>query len=327
MAGLNVINIIKSGEINAPTGYSPTGQPMALAVDNPYVTKDDFMQSYEASGLGLSVNDPFYDNGELDRKLLQASAWVNRHCRRWFDTQTIDSTKTGFIVRPFNPQMLTVVMLNRPITAINSIYIQVLNWFIQVEVASSGYLQIYPDKGFMKIVPLLSSAGTGVGSPIPAAILDHIPLGTLWTNYTFGYGTPLTGVALAQIGTTNKFQSPQGKRLWAPDQPITVYENAVKTAKTYTADFPNGIITFDSAPTLPVTADYTSNESTPFDIKEATQLYACHLIGQATQNPLGAKSLGIQTFNVSFGDKSNVLARVEDMLEPYVDRLPVFVGV
>lgn len=322
---------LQSGHIQTGNN-TPTGAKMRVAVDNPYMTKDEFVQSFEAQGLGIDANSPQYASGELDRKLLQASAWVNRYCRRWFDTQTIDEQKTGFQVRPYNPQLVTVVLANSPYSVINSIYIQVLQWFIQVDVTTSGMLQNFYDRGVYKIVPLLSTAGTGVGSPIPAAILDRVSLGVLWTNYTFGYGTPLTAQTLKLIGAvgTKQYQAVLGNRLWAPDQTLNVYDNGVlKTLNTdYTVDYPNGLVTFVGSYTVvgAITSDFTTNESIPFDLKEATLLLTCHLIGQAGQNPVGAKSISIQTFNISFGEKSNVKARVEELLEAYINRKPSILG-
>lgn len=319
---------LKSGFINVGNN-TPTGQPYKYAVDNPYICKDEFIQSWEASGLGITANSPQYSSGELDRKLLQASAWINRFCGRYFDTQTIDEQKSKFTVRPYNPQLVTVVLKNRPYSKINSAYIQVLQWFIQIIVSGPGsYLQDFYDQGFYKIVPLLSTAGTGVGSPIPAAILDHVPLGILWTNYTFGYGTPLTSQPLTRIGTTKQYQVVLGNRLWAPDQTINIYDSGILLPSTdYTIDKPNGLVTFISTytPNGAITSDFTSNDSLPFEIKEACTLLACHMIGQASQNPLGAKSLGIQTFNISFGENSSVYDRVKELLGPYSHQMPAFI--
>jgi len=221
-----------------------------------------------------------------------------------------------------------VVLRNRPYSKINSAYIQVLQWFIQIIVNGPGsYLQDFYESGFYKIVPLLSTAGTGVGSPIPAAILDHVPLGILWTNYTFGYGTPLTNQTLTKVGVSKQYQAPQGNRLFAPDQPINIYDtNVLVDPSNYTLDNPNGMVTFASGYTVngTITADFTSNESLPFEIKEACMLLVSHMIGQASQNPLGATSLGIQTFNISFGDKSAVYNRVKELLSPYSNTMPVF---
>lgn len=294
-----------------------------VAVDNPYITKDDFINSFEAMGLGINANTPAYGNGQLDTMILRASAWANRHCRRWFDTQTVDETKTQFSVRPFNPQLTTIILNNRPFNYINSIYIQVLQWFIQIQITQSGYLQIFPDKGMYKIVPLLSTAGTGMGSPLPASILDRQPLGVLWTNYTFGYGTPVTGIPLTLIaGLTAQFQCDNKYRLWAPSQPLTVSDQTgVVDSSKYIVDYPNGIVTFtDNTSHTNVTAAFTTNKSSPADIQEAVILYVLHLIGQAMQNPLGAQSLGLQTFNITFGDTSKVYDRALDILEPYVDK-------
>jgi hypothetical protein len=318
---------IKSGWFQTGNN-TPTGQPFKLAVDNPYITKDEYIQSFEASGMGITINSLQYQSGELDRKILQASAWINRFCGRWFDTQTIDQQDTGFTVRPMNPKLVTVVLKNRPYSKINTIYIQVLKWFIEVDTTATGYLQDFYASGFYKIVPLLSTSGTGVGSPLPAQIVDHVPLGVLWTNYTFGWGTPITGLTLTQIGNTLQYQAVLGKRLWAPDQPTVIYNNGVALVKDtdYTLDCPNGIVTMVAAQSGPITADFTSNESLPFEIKEACTLLVTHMIGQAQQNPMGATSMGIQTFNINFGDKSKVMERVEQLLTAYVNKMPLFLG-
>lgn len=319
---------IVSGQINTGNN-TPTGSPMQIAVDNPYLTKDDFIQSFEAQGLGITADTPQYQNGQLEKKILEASAWVNRICRRYFDTQTIDEQRTGFQVRPYNPQLVTNVLNNRPYSKINSIYIQVLQWFIQVDTSPSGYLQDFYSQGLYKIVPLLSTAGTGIGSPIPAAILDRVALGVLWTNYTFGYGTVLTAQPLTRIGNTKQYQAMFTNRLWAPSQPTNIYDSGILLSPSnYSIDYPNGIVTLiDSyTPNGAITSDFTTNESTPFEIKAATQLLLCHLIGQGLANPLGAKSYGIQTYNVNFGDKSNVEDRAIKMLQAHINQLPMVLG-
>ncbi len=322
------MTILQSGHISTGTN-TPTGAVMKVAVDNPYLTKDEFVGTFEAQGLGLSVDTPQYASGELDRIILRASGWINRHCRRWFDTQTIDETKTGVQIRPLNPQLVSVVLKNRPYSKINSIYIQVLKWFIQVDSTATGYLQDFPDKGFYRLVPLLASAGTGVGSPMPAQIADRTNLAVIWTNYTFGYGTTLTAQTLTVIGTTKQYQAPLGNRLWAPDQTLNVYDGATKLVLTtdYSVDFPNGMVTLVSTPSGAVTADFTTNESIPSEIKEACILLTSYLIGQAQQNPSGATSMGIQTFNINFGEENQVEARAKRLLEPYVDRAPTLIGI
>lgn len=315
---------LQSGHIQ--TGVNtPTGAKMMVAVDNPYLTKDEFVATSEGQGLGITADSAIYASGELDRKILQASSWINRTCRRWFDTQTIDEQKTGFTVRPYNPQLVTVLLDNSPYTRINSIYIQVLKWFIGIDIsATTGYLQDFYAQGFYKIVPMLSSAGTGLGSPLPAAIVDRIPLGVLWTNYTFGYGTPLTVQVLDNIGNTNQWQAPLGNRLWAPDQTLVVYDAAaVVDPSKYTIDYPNGMVTLNYTANGVVTADFTTNESIPFDIKAAVILLTAHLIGQAGSNPTGAQSYSIQTFSINWGQKSDVKRRVEELIQPYVRQQPM----
>jgi hypothetical protein len=319
---------IISGNIPNAAQNTPTGQPKTVAVDNPYMEKDEFLMSSEAQGLGITNTSEIYTSGQLDRLLLAASAMVNRYCRRYFDTQTIDETKTGFTVRPYNPQLVTVVLANRPYQQINSIYIQVLKWFVQViSQGNQSYLQDFPDLGYYKIVPMLSSAGTGLGTPIPSAILDRIPLGVLWTNYTFGYGQNIDHLTTNQIGATQKWQSPVGYRLWAPSEGITVYDGATVVAPAnYTVDYPNGLVTFISTYTvaspLNVTVAITTNEAVAFDIKQATSVAAAYLISMASDNPLGATSFSIQTYSVSFGSDNLTKKRFEELLEPYVNRAP-----
>lgn len=312
---------IISGYFPNSAQNTPTGAPKMVAVDNPYLERDEFLSSFEAKGLGLTKDSPQYISGEIERKLLQASAYVNRYCRRYFDTQTIDETRTSFTVRPYNPQLVTVVLANSPYQVINSIYIQVLKWFIQViSSGTNSYLQDFPDLGYYKIVPMLSSAGTGLGSPIPAEILDRVPLGVLWTNYTFGYGQPFTALEIDRVGTTKQYQSPMGWRLWAPSQGCVVTDgNGVVAPTNYTVDYPNGMVTFASAFTVsgtPTVAIIT-NESLPFEIKEAVGLVASYLIGSGTDNPLGVDSLSIQTYSISFGNDNKTKKRFEELLEGF----------
>ncbi len=320
---------INSGSFPAGSN-TPTGAPLQIPIDSPYLTIDDFILTSEAQGLGITSLSPAYSNGELANKILQASAWVNRTCRKYFDTQTVDYQNTRFQVRPYNPQLVTVVLPNRPYQHINSIYIQVLKWFIQVDVSATGYLQDFPQQGYYKIVPLLSSAGTGLGSPIPAAILDRVPLGVLWTNYTFGYGQNIVNQGLdnADAGVYEKYQAPVSNRLWSKAMPVSVFKNSILQTAGYTVtDYINGIITF-TTPNLSndvITASFTTNQSVPADIIEATLLYTLHLIGQSVQNPLGAASYGIQTYNISFSKELNPEQRALALLTPYISVMPTVI--
>lgn len=318
---------IKSGFFSTGTN-TPTGQPKVIAVDNPYLSKAEFITHELAIGLGITASSAIYTSGRLDKILLSASSQINRICRRWMDTQTIDETKTGIQVRPLNPQLVTMVLQNRPYQVINSLYIQVLKWFIQIDTSPSGYLQDFPDLGYLRIVPLLSNSGTGAGSPMPAEIVDKTPLGVLWVNYTFGYGTVLTGVTLGQIGATKAYQAPLYNQLWAPSQTLVVYGNGIVIPSTnYTVDYANGTVTFNSAytPTTPITADFTSNESVPQDIKEAVALIAAEMAGQGLNNPLGASSYSIQTYSISWDKKTKLKERIDEMLGPYQNNMPVII--
>lgn len=319
---------IVAGYINTGNN-TPNGTPMQVAVDNPYLEKEEFINGYISKGLGLTKNSSQYANGELESILLQASSVVNRYCGRYFDTQTIDETKTQFSVRPYNPQLVTVVLQNRPYSVINSINIQVLKWFIPViTTGANSYLQDFYDKGFYKIVPMLSSAGTGLGSPIPSEIIDRQPLGVLWTNYTFGYGQPITNQTLDQVDDTFGYQAPISNRLWAPSQPTTIYDDTVPVdPSNYSIDYPNGRVNFINtySVTGPVTADFITNESIPLDIRQACALVASWLIGQATENPLGVDSLTIQTYSVTFGTDNKTEKRFKELLAPYSQQLPRFI--
>ncbi len=327
---------LESGYIN--TGRNtPTGAKKQIAVDNPYITVDDFLLSPTASGLGITSASAVVTSGALQELILECSAWVNRKCNMYFDTQTIDETKTAFTVKPYNPQLVTVVVANRPYSRLNSCYIQVLKWFIQVDVTSpASYVQDFYDLGYFKIVPLLSSSGQGVGSPIPSMIIDRIALGVLWYNYTFGYGTPLEAQTLTEVTTHTVYQAPVGNRLFAPKETINVYKDGVLQSPTlYTVDAPNGKITFaaDIGANHVITADFTTNQSIPADIKKAVTLLVGYTLGQDTQNALGADSYSIQTYTVNFGSSSKddfgadnkVEARVNRILAPYMQNTPKFI--
>ena len=315
---------------NIPSGYfttpsnTPSGTNKVIAVDNPYLTKDELITNEMAIGLGLTSSSAVYTSGRLDKILISASAEVNRICRRWFDTQTIDETQTGVTVRPLNPQLVNVRLQNSPYQQIHSIYIQVLKWFIQIDTSSAnGYLQDFPDYGYYRIVPLLSNSGTGAGSPMPAEIVDKTPLGVIWTNYTFGYGVPITGQTLTQIGSTTSYQAPLYNRLFAPSQTLNVYDNlTLLPSSDYTVDYANGIVTFPTyAVSGTITADYTSNESIPYDIKQAVSLIALEMYGTGLNNALGADSYSIQTYSVSFGKK--IREQIDRLLAPYQNNMPV----
>jgi len=327
---------IQSGYVNTGA-LSPTGDKKLPPVDSAYLEKDLFLQNPYASGLGLTNLSPEYTSGALDRLLLSASSQVNRMCRRFFDTQTVWETKTRFRAHPFNPQLTTVTLRNTPFQCINSIYIQVLQWFIQIVTSGSqSYLQTFPEWGY-KIVPLLATSGT-TGSPIPAAILDKVDLGIVWTNYTFGYGTPLTAQTLDLIPSSasptqyTQYQAVIGNRLWAKNQtgnPLNIYIDGVLQTTGYSIDYQNAIVTFVTPLTISkvVTADFTTNESVPQDIKDATALLACYIYGQGKNNPLGASSYSMQTFSISVdGSRKNPLVeQAKEILAPYMSQQPTLI--
>lgn len=125
----------------------------------------------------------------------------------------------------------------------------------------------------------------------------------------------------------NQVQAPIGNRLFAPDQPLNVYVNSVLLDPSlYVVDYPNGIITFIPALTdgSVVTADFTTNQSIPADLQEAAILVTAHILGQALQNPIGVDSYSIQTYSVSFGQKSKVKERIDEILSSYKSNFPKF---
>lgn len=319
---------IKSGNVQTG-GIAPDGSQFKAAVDNQYVTKDEFLLHPYAKGLNITASSPEYTNGYLDKMLLSASAEINRICgNKHFDTQTIWETKQKFRAHPYNPQLTVMVMKNRPYQQLHKCYIQVLKWFIEVDVSSANsYVQQFPPLGYFKIVPLLSSSGTGAGSPIPAAILDKSALGVLWAKYTFGYGTSGTAQPLTANATYTSYQAPYSNRLWAPDQTTNIYVNGVLQTTGYSIDYPNGTVTFTSAKQSNdvITADFTTNESIPQDIKECAILLAAYTIGQGSSNPLGVSSYSIQTYSQSGGKREDnpIIETVKSKLEPYINKAPV----
>ena len=316
---------IISGYFATPN-TTPSGQPKKVAVNNPYLTKDEFITSEIAVALGITSSSAIYTSGRLDRLLLIASVFVNSYCRRWFDVQTIDETKEDFVVNPYNPQLLTIVLKNAPYQKINTVWIQVLKWYIQMDLS---YIQDFPDYGYYKIVPLLSTSGQGLGSPIPSEIIDKVNLGVLWTNYTFGYGQNFTAQTLTRIGSTAGYQAPLYNRLWAPSQTLNVYDGGVlinnSLGDQYTVDYPNGIVTMTGhSVTGAITSDFTTNESLPSDIKEAVSMMVAYKIG-LTQNPIGAKNVSMQTYSVGFSaeDDNPIMQQVKSLLDPYQLQTPV----
>lgn len=178
--------------INYPTDVSatwttplntPTGLPMLVPYDVQYVTKDEFLTSPIAKGLGYTNQSVDYLDGTIDHALLKASSWVNRYCRRYFQKMTIDEVYPNVTIQVSNPRMTVVPLQNRPYSQINTITIQVLKWFIDF---SLEYLIQFPAQGYYQIVPMISTAGS-TGTPIPSVLLEQQNLGIIWTNYTCGY--------------------------------------------------------------------------------------------------------------------------------------------
>jgi len=318
---------VVSGYWEAPSGVNitPTGAKKQSEVNNPYLSKAEYIDTPEARGLGITASsaDGVYTK-QLEKAILRASSWINTYCRRYFDTQTIDEVVTGFTVKPFNPRLVSVYTRNSPIQNINSIYIQVLKFFIQIESnPSTSYIQVLPDIGIFKIVPLLSSAGSGANVPVPAAILDKVPLGNLWYNYSFGFGQPIVGYTLDTIDTeisVYRFQATDYDfQLWAPSQTVNVYiDGVLQLSSTYTIDYPNGIVSFKNtmSPLHTITVDFTTNNSIPSAIKTACILLTTKYLS-GLQNPLKFSSLSVPGYSVSYGKKDDFDTEIEDLLKAF----------
>lgn len=335
MSDVNYVPI-QPGSFNAGSD-TPTGTEFVTFVDNPYISISELLQNTAAKALGITNSSDVITSGEMANYIQRATAWINRYCQRWFDMQRVWEVKTGFVVHPYNPQLITVRVDNGPpYQTINQIWIQVLRWFIQIDITSDqNYLQDFYAQGYYKIVPLLSSAGAGTGSPLPAAIVDRIPLGILWTDYTSGFGTQLTGYNMGTgDGTTTVFQAATGNQLWCQSnnlwtqgahtlESLTVYDNGTVVASSdYTVDYVNGKLTFNTAPVdgHNITADFWTYEGIPHDIKYGTLLLALHYWAVDNFNPMNHNNLSVPGLNISYSDEEKFMKKIEDMLQPYINK-------
>jgi len=173
-----------------PTTLTPTGNPMMIVRDSQYLSKDDFLNY--PNGLKLTTSSALYTSGVLDTILQAGSEEVNRYCRRHFDSQTIDEVYHGITIGQNEPHLVTIPLNEGPIQVINRIDIQVLKWFINFDLQ---YLQVFPEQGFIQIVPFLGGNASGI--PLPSAALLSGLLGKVWVNYTFGYDVIPNAVKLA----------------------------------------------------------------------------------------------------------------------------------
>jgi hypothetical protein len=174
-----------------PTLITPTGKPMMIVRDSVYMTKDEFIKY--PNGLKLTTSSTLYTDGTLDTMLSIASEEVNRYTRRHFDVQTIDEVYDGIRIGQDAPRLVTVPLNEGPIQVVNSIWIQVLKWFIPF---SLSYLQVFPQKQIIQIVPFLGANYT-TAVPIPSAVLMEGLLGKVWVNYTFGYDVIPNAIKMA----------------------------------------------------------------------------------------------------------------------------------
>lgn len=191
---------------------TPTGAPFQHAIDNQYVTKEDFIgHPLVADGLGLKATDSYYTNGYVDKLLQRASTWVNRYCHRHFDKQTIDEQYPYTNINKNYLAQLTVILKEAPVVKVNSIYFQTLSYFTKFDLS---YLQVNPDAGSYKVSPLLTNTA-GVNVPAPA--LQNPAATIIWTNYTFGYDSIPSDVTEAVIMLAARFYANQRNVIGATD--------------------------------------------------------------------------------------------------------------
>lgn len=176
--------------IYTPTNITPTGKPMQIIRDIAYLTKDEYINY--PNGLKLTNTSTLYTSGVLDTFLQSASEQVNRYAKRHFGVQTIDEVYHGIRIGQDEPKLITVPLTEGPIQQINRIDIQVLKFFINFDLT---YLQVFPDQGFIQLVPFLGGNASGI--PLPSAALLSGMLGKVWVNYTFGYDVIPTDVKMA----------------------------------------------------------------------------------------------------------------------------------
>lgn len=173
-----------------PTDVTPTGNPMMIARDVAYLSKDDFLNY--PNGLKLTTSSALYTSGVLDTILQSASEQVNRYCRRHFQVQTIDEVYQGITIGQNEPHLVTIPLNEGPLQAINRVDIQVLRWFVNF---SLEYLQVFPEQGFIQMVPFLGGGASGI--PLPSAALLRGLMGKVWVNYTAGYDVIPDAVLMA----------------------------------------------------------------------------------------------------------------------------------
>lgn len=306
----------RGGLWQTPTN-TPTGAAMQVSVDNPYITKSQFILNPIAKGLGITASSTEYTDGTLDAIILEASSMVNRYCRRHFDRQTIDEIYPNITIQVTNPQLTTVPLDEGPINQINTIYIQVLQWFIEF---SLSYLQTIPEAHYYQIVPLLSSDGS-TGIPIPSVLLQQSNLGKIWTNYDYGYSRQIVAdTSTADSGKTiYTFTTPLWVKSTTSGVTPVIYVNGVAaSSSSYSINYRDGIVTFTgSQGSATITATYwTYYQALPQEVVQATILIAGKLFA-TRMNPLGL--VGFKTMNTAYNWAE--YNPIDDQVRQLLDRL------
>ena len=179
-----------------PTTLTPTGAPMMVPRDSQYVWPYEFNQY--STGLQFADTDPIVTSGVLNSYLKAASGAVNRYCKRYFQVQTLDEIYPGVTIgQSTYPKLMTVFLKQKPVQSIISINLQVLKYFIPVDLE---YLMLDSDAGYYNIVPALGGGYTGY--PVPQMVEGM--LARVWTRYTAGFDILPEEIKIATVMIATK---------------------------------------------------------------------------------------------------------------------------
>lgn len=165
---------------------------------------------------------------------------------------------------------------------------------LRIYVTNTQYVEIQPSEvvyqtteRYIEVVSLaLTSAGL-----FNALIIPNVGLATPFgkISYTYGHEYPVTDeLCFATDATNLVFQAPH--QFWTNAAVVVKVAGVTKTLTTdYTFDATEGTITFVSAQTLQVTANYTFR--CPPEIAEANGLIASYDLGQARLRGKGMSGL------------------------------------
>ena len=191
-------------------------------------------------------------------------------------TITGERQRWKYPTTPFELGQRRVYPFHTPLITLTQLRIYVTNTqYVEIDPSEVVY---QPTERYLEVVSLaLTSAGLFNALIIPNVGLAT-PFGVL--NYTYGVRFPITDDLCFATDSTNKiFQA--SNQFWdATIVPVVKVNGVTKTPTTdYTYDATEGTITFVSAQTQQVTANYTYK--CPPEAAEANALIAAYDIGQS----------------------------------------------